>query len=118
MIAPGSIVFKESGAASLKGYYGLVNAEVSLQYIRQLNEEFSCSLPLVKSWSYTVSSIGHSGETLCTKLFSPEAHLVDITAKYQRHYAAMKIQSAWRRAICDPIYTVCRSRLDKEFAGL
>jgi hypothetical protein len=37
---------------------------------------------------------------------------------YKREWAARCIQSAWRRAISNPQYTICKNRLQKEFDSL
>ncbi len=44
--------------------------------------------------------------------------VVNLTHSYQRVWAAVRIQSAWRRTVENPTYLRCRRRLEKEFKGL
>jgi hypothetical protein len=44
--------------------------------------------------------------------------LDELSTWRNRHYAARKIQRAWKRCVTDPEYTVCKNRLLREFAEL
>lgn len=44
--------------------------------------------------------------------------VVNLTHSYRRVWAAVRIQSAWRRTVENPTYLRCRKRLEKEFKGL
>lgn len=109
----------------------------SCALIQLVNESFQSYLTLMSGWkgsailsrSDAESSMWFLDQTdglpsieqvfVTDQTLLPDTSIVTVpigSARGER--AAARIQRAWRRAITDPAFCVCRSRLRREFEGL
>lgn len=82
----------------------------------------ACPIAVEAHNEFTCHAYTHGANKMC---YNPrcwrsaiERHFERIAFNRDRNYAARKIQRAFRRAISDPKYAMCRARLMREFEAL